>query len=104
MDTNETSKNINLKHALCYIPLVAIIFFFTENNKSTELMKHIKYWIVLFIWYIILQSFLGWIMFLIYVWIIAFLWYKAYNWEAVELEHIDNLEKKIKENLHTTKK
>jgi len=39
----ENSNNENLKNAICYIPLVAFIIFFTEPNKSNELMKHIKY-------------------------------------------------------------
>ncbi|QFR39484.1 hypothetical protein A9Q91_04625 [Candidatus Gracilibacteria bacterium 28_42_T64] len=108
MGKSETSKNMNLKHALCYIPLVAVIFFFTESNKSAELMKHIKYGIVLFIGYSLLQSLLagilGPLLFFIYIGITVFLGFKAYNGEKVELEHIDNLEQKIKEKLETTEK
>ena len=44
-----------LKHALCYIPLVGAVLFFVENNKSTELMKHIKYGTFLFLAYILLN-------------------------------------------------
>jgi DNA polymerase III delta subunit len=40
---NNNSKNENFKNAICYIPFVAIVLFFTENNKTTELKKHIKY-------------------------------------------------------------
>lgn len=95
------SQNQNTKNALCYIPFVAIIIFFTENQKSPELMKHVKYGIFLFIIYILLQAIIGiflwWLLVLFYLWISAFLFYKAYNWEKVELEHIDKLEGKIKE-------
>ena len=101
--SENSSNSDNLKNALCYIPLVAIILFFSENKKTEEFMKHIKYWFSLSVIYIVLNIFLFWIiwhiLFLIYVWIIAFLWYKTYNWEEVKIEYIDKLEQKIKENM-----
>ena len=102
MSENKSGSD-NLKHALCYAPFVAIILFFTESKKSDELMKHMKYWFSIFVIYIVLNIFLSWaiwsILFLLYVWITAFLWYKAYSWEKVEIEYIDKLEWKIKENM-----
>ena len=100
MSENKSNSD-NLKNALCYVPFVAIIFFFAESKKSDELMKHIKYWFSLFVWYIVLNIFLSWaiwgVLFLLYIWIVAFLWYKVYSWEEVEIDYIDKLEWKISE-------
>ena len=108
MEENNESKNEKLKNAVCYIPFVAVVLFFTEINKSKEFMKHIKYWIALFIIYIFLNFVFWWFLsgflFLIYVWIIWFLFYKVYNWDEVRLEHIDKLEAKIRESFYDTKK
>ncbi len=102
------SKNDNVKNALCYIPLVAIVLFFVEQKKSKELVKHINYWIILFFAYLIINYFLhflfGWIIFLVYVLISAYLWYKAYNGEEVQVEYIDKLEDKIKDSINNNKK
>jgi hypothetical protein len=43
MNELNNSKSDNVKNAMCYIPLFAVIFFFTENNKSAEFNKHVKY-------------------------------------------------------------
>jgi hypothetical protein len=43
MEEQKKSDSDNLKNALCYIPLIALVLFFTEENKSIELKKHIKY-------------------------------------------------------------
>ena len=108
MEENNESKNDKLRNAVCYIPFVAFILFFTEKNKSKELMKHIKYWGALFIIYIVLNLIFWWFLksflFLLYFWIIWMLWYKVYNWENVELEHIDKMEKKIRESFNDVKK
>lgn len=108
MDELKKTESDNLKNALCYIPLVALVLFFTEENKSTELKKHIKYWAILLGGYVILQAVLGWllsgILFLVYVGISGFLFYKAYQWEDVNLEHIDNLEKKVQDEFGSSKK
>ena len=99
MPENKTN-NDNLKNALCYIPFVGIIIFFSENKKSDELVKNIKYSSFFLVVYIILYAILPWalwsILFLLYIWISIFLWYKAYSWEKIELEYIDKLEQKIK--------
>lgn len=42
MEQNKSNSD-NLKNALCYVPIVAIILFFTEEKKSDSLKKHIKY-------------------------------------------------------------
>jgi hypothetical protein len=50
-------------------------------------------------------GFLIWgILFLLYIGISAFLFYKAYQWEDVNLEHIDNLEKKVQDEFGSSKK
>lgn len=108
MDENETSNSDKLKHSLCYVPIVWAVFFFTENKKSSDLMKHIKYWTFIFIVYIMINFLIVWlfmlkiwaILFLLYAWIAGFLWWKAYNWEDVQLDYIDDFEQKIKDNLN----
>jgi len=104
MWSDKISEKDNIKNLLCYVPLVAIVLFFIETDKSKELMKHIKYWVILFIAYIILKAFLSfvwlwWIISILYLLISLYLWYKAYNWEDIEIEYIDKMEGKIKENM-----
>lgn len=108
MEEQNKSSSDSLKNALCYIPLVAIVLFFVEEKKTEELRKHIKYGVILLVWYIILQAVLGFLiwgmLFLLYIGISAFLFYKAYQWEDVNLEHIDNLEKKVQDEFGSSKK
>ena len=107
MENKETSNSHKLKNAICYIPVWAIVLFFTEQKKSEELMKHIKYGTFLFVAYIILRFIivwvlminLSWILFLVYAWITGFFWFKAYNGEDVDIDYIDDFEKKVKDNL-----
>ncbi len=98
-----TPKNELLKHAISYIPLVAIVLYFVEKDKSPELMKHIKYGVILFVAYILLSvlltPLLSGIIAFVYLVAIAFLGYKAYTGEAVELDFIDKLEGEVKEKL-----
>jgi fatty acid desaturase len=95
MSDNKETANIRMKNALCYIPLASFFIHFTETKKTKELKKHIKYWIVLFIAYAILNVllwiFFGWLVLVIYLGISWFLWYKAYNWDEINIEIIDNL-------------
>ncbi|MDD3646251.1 MAG: hypothetical protein PHH06_02465 [Candidatus Gracilibacteria bacterium] len=97
------NKKDNLKYALCYIPFFSIVIFFIEDKKTDELRKHIKYAIFLLLAYILLYMFLGWMMgailSLLYIIISVFLGYKAYNGENVDLEIIDDIEKKIKDKM-----
>lgn len=100
------SQSDNFKNALCYIPLVAVVLFFVESNKSAELLKHIKYGVMLFVGYVVLHYILGilhlglgGILFLIYVGISAYLVYKAYTGEKIELEYLDKLEDTVKSNI-----
>ena len=101
------SKNERFKNALCYIPLVAIVLFFAEDNKTKELMKYIKYWISILIIYLffifIFTKFLrldiSAFITTIYILLSAYLWYKAYNGQDINIEYIDKMEDKIKTNL-----
>ena len=112
MENKNTSNNDNLKKSICYIPLGWVALFFIEQNKSPELMKHIKYWTFLFIAFVLIRLILvwilwlpvGWILFLLYAWLAGFFWYKAYNWEEVNIEYIDDFEKKVKDNLNDSTK
>jgi len=56
---SEKSNNANLKNALCYVPFVAFVLFFVEENKTIDLLKNIKYGAGLFVLYILLNTFLG---------------------------------------------
>lgn len=106
-EENNKSKNDNFKNAICYIPFVAFWLFFAESNRSEELNKHIKYGAFLFIAFIFIRFIIVWILmipfwallFWIYAWISWFLWYKAYNWEDIDIEYIDNFEEKVKNNM-----
>jgi hypothetical protein len=49
MEEQNKSSSDSLKHALCYIPLVAIVLFFVEEKKTDELRKHIKYGVILLV-------------------------------------------------------
>jgi len=94
MSDNKETANIRIKNALCYIPLAAIFIHFTETKKTKELEKHIKYWIIMFVWYailnVVLWMFLWGILFLVYLWFSWFFWFKAYNWEDFNISFIDN--------------
>lgn len=107
MEEEDKSTKDNFKYSMCYIPLVAIIFFFTEKDRTEEFNKHVKYGIFLLLAYIILMFFLWWafwwLLALVYVWISVFLWYKAYNWHHIELELFDTLEKSVKEKMNEKK-
>lgn len=102
-ENSKESKSENFKNAMCYVPFGAIVMFFAENKKSDTLKKNIKYWIILLWVYMILNFLLSWliagILFVLYIWISAILWWKAYNGEKVELDYIDEMEKKVRDKL-----
>lgn len=92
----------NVRNALCYIPLVAFVLYFTEENKSKEFERHLRYWMILFVVFVVcsflFRSIIATLVFLVYIWVSVFLWYKAYNWDDVKVEFVDDfLEKKDKE-------
>lgn len=101
MDENKQT-NENLKYALCYVPVVAIILHFVEKNKTPILEKHIRYGMVLFIAYVVLTILISWLftwlLFFAYIWLSIFLWYKTYSWEFVEIKFIDDIFDKNKTN------
>ncbi len=102
----KSSKNERSKNAMAYIPVVAIVLFFAEDNKPKELMKHIKYGFFLLIVYVVIVFILDTILWLgiwaflatVYLLLSWYLWYKAYNWEDVNLEYFDKMEEKVKSN------
>jgi len=107
----ENNQKENLKHALCYVPFLAIVLAIIEKNKTPELKKHINHWILLLVWIIVVKIVLSmfgymfglwwlWQMaVLLYILISAGLWYKAYIWEDVELDALEDIEEKINEKL-----
>ncbi len=119
MESNKISNSDKLIASLCYIPLWWIIMFFIQKNKSSFLMKHIKYSTSFFIWYLIARMifwwlflhwmFIGWILFLVYLILSIVFWIKAYNWEDFDIEVIDNIyswdiKEKISKKNNTNKK
>jgi len=109
MENNKPTNSDKFKNTLCYVPFGWIVLFFTEETKSKELMKHIKYATFLLIAFMVTQfiivtvlslKFFSWILFLIYAWITGFLWFKAHSWEEINIEYIDDFEKKIKDNMN----
>jgi len=91
-----TNQNNNIKYALCYVPLLAIIINFIETKKDDKLRKHIKIALILFGIYIVLFflfwifSF-GWLITFIYFIISFYLWYRIYSWEEIDfLKKIEN--------------
>jgi len=96
-------SNDSFKNAICYLPFWAIVMLFVENKKSDTLKQNIQYWNILFWIYILINflvwSFLGGFLFMIYAWISIFFWYKAYSWEKVKIEYIDELEWKFKDKM-----
>ncbi len=105
-EENKPSKNERFKHTLAYVPAVAIVLLFAEDNKSKALMKHIKYGISLLVIYVLLRFVLVTVLHLdisaiiaaIYGLLSLYLWYKAYTWEDINLEYIDKMEEKVKDN------
>jgi len=105
-------KKDNLKNSLCYIPFAAIVLSFTEEEKSEELKKHIKHWITLLVIYILVSMLFRWLFWwmfhlyfffwignivtLIYFIVSGILWYKAYMWEDVKVDILDDMEEKFK--------
>lgn len=108
MENWNLSNGEKFKNALCYVPFWWIVLFFTENKKTNLLIKNIKYSTFLLIAYIVIHFLITWvlmlkvwwILFLIYAGITWFLWWKAYNWEDINIEYINEFEKKIKDNLN----
>jgi uncharacterized membrane protein len=76
--------------------------FFIEENKTPDLDRNIKYWMIFFAVYfvlsIIISFFLTGLLFLIYMWLSIFFWYKAYIGEDVKVEFIDNFLEKNKKD------
>ena len=97
MDNNP--NKLGIKRALCYVPIVAIIFSVIEKDNPV-IQKDVKYWIMLFAVYFIV-SLLGWLLwlrfelFLLYIigsWFLAF---KAYNKEDITIGFLDDIYESI---------
>jgi fatty acid desaturase len=105
MNVETKTNSEKFKYTICYIPFVAIVLFFVEENKTPEFAKHIKYGSFFFIVYVLLAFLfiaigLGWsIPFVIYIIVSVYFWYKAYSWEKVELEYFDKIEEQIKKKM-----
>jgi len=108
-DLKQDSNKYTLKNALCYLPFVSIIFFFTETKKSIELMKHIKYGTMLFTWYILFSVFFYWIVWLailllIYIIIVWIFFFKVYSWWNVQIWYFDDIETTLREKWNDVEK
>jgi len=40
---SESTKKENVKNAICYIPFIAIVLYFVEENKTQDFVKHMNY-------------------------------------------------------------
>ena len=97
----------NFKNSLAYVPLLNFFLFFLEKNHKDEYKKHLKYGMILFILYFILSltlnlfglGLLNTLLFLMYIIISWILWYRAYNWDKIDLEVLDEIENKVKSNI-----
>lgn len=97
----EINKKDNIKNAFCYIPFVAIILYFIEKNKTLEFTKHMNYWIILFVSFVLINfilnlfyflGFLWYLLTLFYVIISAYFVFKAWNWYEIRVEILDKIE------------
>jgi uncharacterized membrane protein len=104
----QKTEKQKFKNAICYIPFVAVVLFFVEQEKTPEFNKHLKYGIFLLIWFILTHFVvsmvipfinLWWIVVLAYLIASGYLWYKAYAWEDFNIKAIDDIEKKVQENI-----
>lgn len=94
-------NNKKFNEALCYAPLWAILvhFIVEDKEKTNDLKKHMKYGFVIFIIYLVSSFLLWWLMsWLILVIYLGFAWflaYKVYSGEEVNIDVIDDFEKKL---------
>jgi len=103
---SEINKD-TLKYGLSYIPLVAFFFHFTEKKISITFRKHLNYWMILFlvyvVWTIVLKVLFLYILMplliIAYIWLSLFLGYKAYNWDDIQVDILDDIEEKISDNI-----
>ena len=90
----QQTEQQQVKNAMAYIPVVPFVLYFTEEVKSPQFLKHIKYWMILFWIFIVLTIFFRsaflWILFLAYIWVSSYLAYKAYIWEDVSFKFVDD--------------
>jgi len=101
---DEKTKSENFKNAICYIPFLAIVLFFTDIKKNAEFEKNIRYGIYLLICLIIIFLILGIIPFLsslvgiawfVYIIVSIFFGWKAYKWDDIKIDFFDSIEAKI---------
>jgi len=103
---SDIDKN-NLKYSLSYIPLVSFFFLFTEKDISKGFKKHINYGMILFWVYVLVSWLLKFLflyillplLFLAYIGISVYLWFKAYRWDEIQVDILDNIEEKISDNI-----
>lgn len=90
---DQESNKTSMKRALCYVPMMAIVFSVIEKDNA-ELTKDIRYGVMLFFVYVlasIIGSVLGlWVVvFLLYILGSGYLGYKAFNKEEVTISFLD---------------
>jgi len=101
MEESKKSNNKRFNEAFCYMPLWAIIMYFMieDKDKTESLKKHMKYGFLIFIAYLIVNFIFwwlaSWLIFVIYLILASVLAYKVYSGEDVNIQVIDDFEKKI---------
>ena len=101
MQESKKPNNKKFNEALCYAPLWSVLvhFIVEDKDKTKDLKKHMKYGFIIFIVYLVASFLLWWLMsgliLVIYLGLAGFLAYKVYTWEDVNLDIIDDFEKKL---------
>lgn len=90
----ENNRSVKVKNMLCFIPFFSFVMYFFEEKKTQRIIKNIYYaWffmIIVFVLSIIFTKFL-WLWWILYILVSSFFWYKAYIWEDIDLEFINNI-------------
>ncbi len=94
MDKEKNSSQ-DTKNAMAFIPILAFIFYFIDNDKTARFTRNLKYAMILFWAYIILSIFLRFFMYgivvLAYIWLSIYFWYMAYIWKDVRVSFLDKI-------------
>ncbi len=94
MDKEKNSSQ-DVKNALAFIPLLAFIFYFIDEDKTERFTRNLKYAMIFFWAYIILSIFFRFFMYgivvLAYFWISIYFWYMAYLWKDIKVWFLDKM-------------
>lgn len=98
-DDNKLQNKDKFYYVISYVPVIQLIFVFSDIHKSNQLKKHMNQWITLFITYLIamlvLWIFLPYsitkIVWMAYFLLALYLWANAYNGKYIHIPMVDEL-------------